>query len=306
MATHRSDSPADIPIFKLYGEDDHWPTPDLIHCESIAERSRLHDWEIAPHRHTDLLQVLYLRHGEAVARIDGQRQALQPHCVLMVAPLSVHGFEFSQDVDGVVLSLAAPLIQQLSGNLGEHQSLLSTTRYVDVTAEHALFDSMFTTLKREYTAAPLGADLLLRSMVLTLLLLLARQTAYAAATSPLAPDRSMYHFAGFKRLLEQRYRFQCAMEEYAQTLGITTAQLNNVCRRNAGRSALQLAHERLLLEAKRNLIYTVMTISQVSDSLGFSEPAYFTRFFKRLTGQSPKTFRMQQLSKYPSGSNTPP
>lgn len=62
----------------------------------------------------------------------------------------------------------------------------------------------------------------------------------------------------------------------------------------ANRSALQLLHERLLLEAKRQLTYTNMTIGQVADLLGFSEPAYFTRFFKRLTGLSPRDFRLRQ------------
>jgi len=52
-------------------------------------------------------------------------------------------------------------------------------------------------------------------------------------------------------------------------------------------------HQRLLLEAKRELVYTSMTISQISDQLGFSEPAYFSRFFKRMTGRSLKEFRQQ-------------
>jgi AraC family transcriptional activator of pobA len=48
------------------------------------------------------------------------------------------------------------------------------------------------------------------------------------------------------------------------------------------------------MEAKRDLVYTVISIHQVSDSLGFSEPSYFSRFFKRGTGQSPKQFRIQR------------
>ncbi len=57
------------------------------------------------------------------------------------------------------------------------------------------------------------------------------------------------------------------------------------------KNALQLIHERVLLEAKRNLIYTVQSVSQISYGLGFNDPAYFSRFFKRLTGQPPKAFR---------------
>lgn len=53
-----------VPVFKLYGETSAWPTPDLIHCESIPERSKLHGWEIKPHRHSDLVQLLYVQAGK--------------------------------------------------------------------------------------------------------------------------------------------------------------------------------------------------------------------------------------------------
>ncbi|MGU1569351.1 helix-turn-helix domain-containing protein, partial [Pseudomonas aeruginosa] len=55
-----TDSIRDVPVFKLYGAPLEWPTPDLLHCESIPARSRLHDWEIKPHRHADLAQLLYV------------------------------------------------------------------------------------------------------------------------------------------------------------------------------------------------------------------------------------------------------
>jgi AraC family transcriptional activator of pobA len=51
----------------------------------------------------------------------------------------------------------------------------------------------------------------------------------------------------------------------------------------------------VLLEAKRSLIYTSMTVAQVADALGFADPAYFSRFFKRLSGLSPSDFRDQGL-----------
>lgn len=58
-----------------------------------------------------------------------------------------------------------------------------------------------------------------------------------------------------------------------------------------GRSALEVVHDRLLLEAKRDLIYTSMTVKEVSNALCFSDPAYFTRFFARNAGLSPTAFR---------------
>lgn len=78
---------------------------------------------------------------------------------------------------------------------------------------------------------------------------------------------------------------------YAHEIGVTPAHLNVLCRQTVDKSALEMIHERLMLEARRNLVYTSMTISQVSYATGFSDPAYFTRFFKREAGVSPKEFR---------------
>jgi AraC family transcriptional regulator, transcriptional activator of pobA len=91
--------------------------------------------------------------------------------------------------------------------------------------------------------------------------------------------------------VEQHYREHLTVETLAHRLDLSSVHLNTLCRRLAGQSALQIIHQRLLLEARRSLIYTNMTIAQVSDSLGFSDPTYFSRFFRRLSGQSPNAFR---------------
>lgn len=78
---------------------------------------------------------------------------------------------------------------------------------------------------------------------------------------------------------------------YVHKIGVTPAHLSVLCRQTVDKSALEMIHERLMLEARRNLVYTSMTISQVSYATGFSDPAYFTRFFKREAGVLPKEFR---------------
>ena len=50
-----------VPVFKLYGEECGWPTPDLLHCESILQRSSLYQWHIRVHQHAEMVQLLYLR-----------------------------------------------------------------------------------------------------------------------------------------------------------------------------------------------------------------------------------------------------
>src|SRR5690606_14518578 len=93
-----------IPTFNLYGESQGWPTPDLLHWEAVASRSRLHNWQIKPHRHTNLMQLIYLAHGSGDAQLDGRAVSLRSPCLLVVPPLAIHGFVFSTDVEGHVLT----------------------------------------------------------------------------------------------------------------------------------------------------------------------------------------------------------
>ena len=77
----------------------------------------------------------------------------------------------------------------------------------------------------------------------------------------------------------------------ARELGTTTARLRSLCKSETGLSPLEMLHDRIIFEAKRMLVYTTKSISEIGYSLGFSDPAYFNRFFTRFVHRSPKQFR---------------
>ena len=83
-----------IQSYSLFGESQH--LPDVLHCETIAARSVLHDWELAPHRHTRLHQVLLVQSGGGVAHLDGEKHALFPGALINVPAGHVHAFRFTQ------------------------------------------------------------------------------------------------------------------------------------------------------------------------------------------------------------------
>ena len=93
-----------VPIFKLYGGREEWPTPDLIHCETIASRSVLHNWHIRPHRHTGLYQILYLNTGKAVVQLDERRLSMSAGHIIEIPQSFIHGFHFDHDCTGSWLS----------------------------------------------------------------------------------------------------------------------------------------------------------------------------------------------------------
>lgn len=285
-------SKASIPVFKLYGEPLQWPTPDLLHCESIPARSRLHDWEIEPHRHADLCQLLFLYEGQAEIEVEGQVRRLDQAAIQVVPALCVHGFRFSSDVDGYVVTLAAPLVSLLHTQLaGAPAALAQVGTYLAGDHRTYLY-SLFSALQQEYQQGQPGRDLQLRSLINLLVVWISRQCLQHHGQG-LAVARGREYLERFNKLVEQQFRQQPSVEALAYEVGVSVAHLNSICRELAGQSALQIIHQRLLLEAKRELVYTSLSIKLLADSLGFADPAYFSRFFRRLTGKAPSDFRYQ-------------
>ena len=279
-----------IPVFKLYGEQQDRLGPDLLHCETISLRSRVHDWEIRPHRHADLCQLLYVHKGWAQVEVEGQRHVLEQSAIQVIPPLCVHGFQFSPDVEGFVLTLAAPLVARLQAQLGASIGLLQRVASYPGGSDSNYLNNLFSELQREYVGAQPARDMLLQSLISVLLVWVARQVIQRREARQL-PPRGREYLGRFNQRVEAQFREHPNVEQLAYQVGISVAHLNSICRELAGQSALQIIHQRLLLEAKRHLIYTPMTISEVADSLGFADPAYFARFFRRLTGTSPSAFR---------------
>ena len=280
------------PIFKLYGGQDEWPGPERVHCETIASRSRLHNWHIRPHRHSGLYQILYLHKGRAIVCLDEARHSVRGPAIVEIPQAFVHGFEFDENCAGHVVTIAYPLLAHLAQLLGTQAAPPSqpAIHALDRRGGTGLRDA-FAHLNAQYQAGEAVRDARIEAW---LTLIYARLRSHHPGAGAGAPrTRGLDHRNRFGDLLEASYAEHHDVAWYADRMGITTAHLNVVTRAHAGKSPLQLIHERLALEASRSLVYTSMTIGEISDALGFSEPAHFTRFFRKAAGKSPREFRQQ-------------
>lgn len=286
--------PNTVPVYKLYGEREQWPTPDMVHCELIADRSRLHDWEIKLHQHHGLTQLLYLKGGGARVGLDDRFYDIGPGHIVLVPQMCIHGFRFDPDAQGHVVTLAHPLVDSLLAGLGEVDSgLLVAHIYPLDVGPDASVHTAFSLLDNEYRANALHRERLMETLLQGIFIWISRQSATRRGLQAKPEDRGRAYFRQFGQLIELHHAQGWSVEQYAEKIGITAAYLNVLCRQYVGESALSLVHQRIILAAKRDLVYTTMTVSVVSYSLGFSDPAYFTRFFKRHVGVSPKAFRRQ-------------
>jgi AraC family transcriptional activator of pobA len=95
----------------------------------------------------------------------------------------------------------------------------------------------------------------------------------------------------FETLVEQHHLKRWTVSDYASALSISPTHLNRVTRATTGDSASHLILNRLIREARRNLVYTNLPISKIAYALGFDDPAYFSRVYAAATGLSPREFR---------------
>jgi AraC family transcriptional regulator, transcriptional activator of pobA len=281
------------PVYQLYGENPKAAGLDGLHLESIASRSRLHNWEILPHRHAHLVQLLLVQRGPATVQLDAEHRVLRGPALVWVPALAVHGFRFGEATQGLVLTLEYTRVIRLLAGAPDLLDNLRGPRAQPLEARSPLTRSLLAVaeqLHQDYFGTPPWRSLALDHAVGLLLTHAARVQPQRA---PREEGRGLQHLARYREQVERRYREQPSVAALAQPLGITPTQLNRLCRKHFGCSALAVLHHRLLLEAQRELGYTHLQVRQISDGLGFSDPAYFTRFFARSTGLSPSEWRVR-------------
>ena len=277
---------AHVQSYSLFGESTH--LPDVLHCETIADRSELHDWELAPHRHARLHQVLLIANGGGWATLDGKTQALPTGSLVNVPPEHVHSFRFEKDTRGWVTTLADELLDELLVGVGTLRSeldqacVLSADTFVTQTVHQIWL---------EFSAQEKARALVLRGLSGVLLGWVARQLAQSTLADAKFNDSELVQ--RFKELIELNFKAHWSVSQYAKALSISPTHLSRLTRAANGSSALRMIEARLMREARRNLAYTNLSISSIAYTLGFTDPAYFSRVFTRDAGISPKAFRAQ-------------
>ncbi|MDN3278487.1 helix-turn-helix domain-containing protein [Frankia sp. RB7] len=274
-----------IRVYNLFGEAGD--LPDVVHCETIASRSVLHDWTLAVHRHARLHQVLLIERGGGEATLDGRVVPLKPMRIVNVPVGHVHGFRFVPGTQGWVLTIAAEILDEALLAAEGLRGVLSRSAVVRGTPQIRV------TMKQifaEHAARDFGRAHVLRALSAAMIGLVARALTGQSGTGSSSETNL---FRRFEALLEQHHLARWTVADYANALAITPTHLNRVTRAATGDTASHLILNRLIREARRNLVYTNLPVSTIAYALGFEDPAYFSRVYAAATGLSPRAFRAQ-------------
>lgn len=280
--------------FGLYGERMVPEDEEFIHIEDIESRSARYNWAIDAHSHRGLFQLVVIFSGVVEITLDDRTTLHSSPVLSALPPAAIHGFSFQAGTDGFVLTMNEALPYSLAREKGEDvrrlmESLLSHARICHPADDTMLrLRRMMEEIQAEFRLQRLGRGAVLEALARAVLLLLAREETDAR----LGPtdSRRQETFGRFRKLVEAHYLEHWPVAAYAEAIGVTESALNRLCRNLSGLSAFDLAQGRLVLEARRKLVYIAMPVANIAYELGFHDPAYFSRFFKRHTGLSPAAF----------------
>ena len=276
--------PSSIQSYGLFGESSH--LPDVMHCETIADRSALHGWELSPHRHARLHQVLLIESGGGTAHLDGNAIPLRPGQLVNVPSGHVHAFRFLEGTQGWVATLADELLDDILARVGDVRETLSRSCVIEADESITLIMGQ---IWREFCSDAKARALVLRGLNATLLGWVARA---ASVTDPQDPQRSESRIVQrFRELIEAQYLAHWRVSDYARALSVSATHLNRLTRAATGSSASELIEGRVMREARRHLAYTNLSVTTIAYAMGYADPAYFTRAFTRDAGLSPRAFR---------------
>jgi len=287
-------SAAPVPRFFLYGEPPRDAAERFVHIETIADRGRLHDWEIRAHTHRDLHQLLVILEGGGEMKAENAAYPIPVPALLLVPAGIVHAFHFEKDTRGYVVTLAESALADLANREPAFRALFESA--VAVGLEHSGLEAheleeAVVRLQREFQWAAPAHVAATEARLVTLLVCAVRATHQLQGTLRGTRGPRATLVARFRQAVEANLRSGWEVNRYAKSLGVTPARLRDACLEVTGRPPTHIVHERLILEAKRSLKYTNMTIAETAYDLGFSDPAYFSRFFSERVGVSPAEFR---------------
>lgn len=289
-----------VPSYRLYREKTGESADFWIHCETIPERTHLHNWEIAPHRHDSFFQIFCLSDGEGeIAGPNGTMRFVAP-CAIFIPPGDVHGFRYSRDVDGLVVTALGDRLRSLTAADRQVAAFATTTRIVALPADnpHAAFAlDCVVRLHAELTGRSAGRLLLLEPLMTGAVVGLVRAGSATDEWAAGLEDRDRRRIETLTTLVAAHFRARRTVSFYAESVGLSATHLNRLTRRATGFSVQALIDLQTMEAARRDLIFTPTPVQSIAYALGFSDPAYFNRFFRRHAGMTPGSFREAERRK---------
>ncbi|MEO6302635.1 MAG: AraC family transcriptional regulator [Bacteroidia bacterium] len=284
-----------IPVHDLMIKDLQHAEFDIIPLNGVGERN--YDGVI-PHRH-NFFELLIFTSGGGIHEVDFNDYKIKAKSLHFVSPTQVHKLKANQSKGFVVCFTQDAVYSYMQRN----ENFATTFPFYDFNTSlpylqvpPVLFEEIVqlaTSINNTFYSKHPFKQEIIRSY-LHIILLKLKYVFIEQAKDP--ETKAQSHHAGisaFKTLIDKHYSDHLSVQQYSEKLNLSPNYLNVLCKKETGKTAIQLIHERMLLEARRLLYSTNLSVKEISFSLQFEDVAYFNRFFKKNMELTPLEYRQQ-------------
>ncbi|AGA79750.1 helix-turn-helix domain-containing protein [Echinicola vietnamensis] len=251
----------------------------------------------------EFFEIVWLENENALHEPQHNFQTLRGDWIYLIPPYRVHQLN-KAGKKGWLISFKRELLE---GDLKEF--LLDVFRMFNIQGEFSCLqvseesskglNTVFGLLKEEYQQSTL--NIIMIKALLKVFLLQLIQLKEQHFTLQDINEKRVYEFM---LLLEMNYLEERSADFYADKLGISAKRLNQILKEKLQKTGVQLIHDRVVLEAKRQIIHSENTIKEIAFALGFKDRSYFSRFFKQHAGQTPQEFQASVTAHVQNYDNT--
>ena len=238
----------------------------------------------------DFFEIVWLKNEFPLHAIKDQENPDRGDWIYLIPPYRVHQLN-KAGKNGILLSFKRDFLEEEDKefylDIFKIFNIQGEFSCLPLTADNAAeLEKIYALLEDEYAVGQ-NSFLILKALLKVFLLKLIRIKEHVF-TSQDVNQKRVYEFM---LLLEENYMEERTAEYYASKLGISAKRLNQILKDKLDKTGMQLIHDRIIMEAKRKIIHSENTLKEIAYNLGFSDRPYFSRFFKKQTGQSPEDFQ---------------
>ena len=278
---------------KLSGTE-RLPVQDLLNQKALTVmplETYASELSEVPHSH-DAYMIMYVQETKGGDHlIDFLRYPLQADRVFLLRPGQAHQREARQE-KGVLISFSERFLQSTGMRAHDVFVIFSSVYqhpYLDLTHKlKTVFEELVSLMIKELQEPVPDETILSRYLYILLQYLLRECHVHIGKITPARHSERLFRLSG---LVEDHYREHRSISFYADALGITPKHLNSLCRQYLHTTVADMQHERLVVESKRLLFFSSLSVKEIAFQLGFEDASYFVRFFKRMTGTTPTQLR---------------
>ncbi len=242
-----------------------------------------------PHKH-NFYHLVFITKGSGWHEIDFKRHTVKSGAMFFMMPAQVHSWSLGKGTCGIVVEF-----ENLSMFTGDEafvlaEALRPSVNYLALSGDNKkVIHELYQGMMDEYESEEKDFEILLRINLAKLIILFSR----FIKDTPAKVSRVSKFREEFNELIERNYKTHHNVEFYAKTMGVATKSLTAKVNRNIGKNVREIIQDRCILEGKRLLAYSDLSVSEIALELGFEDPNYFTRFFKLKTKINPGKFRQK-------------